>query len=157
MQEWRLNKLEKALRKHDHKLRVKRSHTGKVQVFRLTKRCEWVSVDNIKVGFLLDSFDYVLSLTDDWSANGNSVEWGVEPVLARLKAIDLWSNENFMEEFLKQDKEVEESKKRDFHNNTEAFLYDFRNQFKKTFNDVNTANMSKTDIRKVNERKRKWE
>jgi len=83
----------------------------------------------------------VMALTDTWGVRGNPVPLGAEVVLNRLKAIDLSRNENIFKDLEIQDEKREESKQRDLSNSIESFLYDYRDQFKKTFNDVNTSNL----------------
>jgi len=138
---WQLRQMNTAIKKHDRDLFVNESHTGMVQIFRKKGKQK----------------QYVMSLTEDWSANSEPVPWGTLPVLQRLKMIDVWNNEALFEEMEKQRQKDEKSKEREFDNQTESFLYEFRDQFKKTFNDVNTANMDKTKHLRMKERKRKWE
>ena len=91
---------------------------------------------------------YVFSLTDNWTLTGKPVEWGSEPILARLKAMDLWNNGIGLEQAIEHNTKLEESKERDRKNSIESFLLDFRRQFAKTFDGVNTANLKKIDKRK---------
>ena len=91
---------------------------------------------------------YVFSLTDNWQLTGKPVEWGAEPILARLKAMDLWNSGVGLEEAIAHNEQVDLSKERARKNSIESFLYEFRSQFHKTFSDVNTANMKKIDRRK---------
>jgi hypothetical protein len=149
MKDWRVRQINREVKKHDRDLFAKRSHTGLVQLFRKSKRWVTETFDDMTIHNLVDSPQYVLSLTADWSANAPAVEWGLEPIRQRLVAIDLWSNEELFEQIFENDEKVEASNKRNLKNNTEAFLYDFRSQFKKTFNDVNTSNMSKDVKRKM--------
>jgi len=94
---------------------------------------------------------YVFSLTDNWTLTGKPVEWGSEPILARLKAMDLWNSGVGLEEMFEHNDKVELSKERARKNNIESFLLDFRRQFAKTFDGVNTANLKKIDKRKEQE------
>lgn len=134
---WRVHRITQEVRKHDRCLFAKKSHTGMIQIFRNNN----------------GSPKYILSLTDNWSANGSPVEWGLEPIRQRLIAIDLSYNQELMTDILKQYEETEKSKMRNFRNNTESFLIDFRSQFKKTFNDINTSSLAKTDRRRKDDRR----
>jgi len=153
MVDWQVRRITKEVQRHDKNLFAKRSHTGKVQIFRKAKTYRKEVLDNCTLFYLVDAPQYVISLTDDWSGNGKNVEWGLEPIRQRLKAIDLWSNEQLFEEIMNQNEEVDVSNERNLKNNTENFLYEFRDQFKKTFNNVNTANLSKLDRRRVDDRR----
>ncbi len=57
--------------------------------------------------------------------------------------MDLSKNEDLFKDMDEVDDEKDASEKRDFSNTVESFLYDYRSQFKKTFNDVNTSLMKK--------------
>lgn len=71
----------------------------------------------------------VICLTDNWVETGCPVDWGIEPILAKLRAIDLWNRTDWQEWFTKQAEEHDESKKRDRRNNIESFLLDNRRSF----------------------------
>lgn len=90
----------------------------------------------------------VMSLTDTWGISGKRVDWGIEPIMARIRALDLWQNQNMANQFFEQEEKFEKSKEREFRNNVESFLYDFKSTFAKSMNDVNTSNLSK----KINKR-----
>lgn len=96
----------------------------------------------------------ILPLTDSWGVNGRPVEWGVCPVYFRLKEIDAWTNNDhhttrWEEEYEKS----QESKARKRRNDQEAFLKDFRGQFAKAFEHVNTSTVNKRDRRRIDEKK----
>ncbi len=92
---------------------------------------------------------FVFALTNNWTTTGYRVEWGLEPIMARIKAMDLW-NRDLASELVESYRKDEESTERDGRNNMESFLYEFRDQFAKTFKDVNTSNLKKTDKRREN-------
>ncbi len=87
---------------------------------------------------------FIFSLTDDWTVSGSVVDWGVEPVLARLRAIDLWNSGMTADEVIDQHAKWKESKQKDFRNNVESFLGDFRRQFAKATDGINTSTLNKT-------------
>jgi hypothetical protein len=87
---------------------------------------------------------FIFSLTDNWTAQGRPVDWGVEPVISRLRAMDLWNSGVTADDVLKQNEMVEEGKSRDLRNNIESFLLDFRRQFAKATDGINTSTLDKT-------------
>ena len=91
---------------------------------------------------------YIFSLTDDWTPKGKPVEWGSEPILAHLKAIDLWNSGVGVDEVIAHNEKMDESVDRARKNNIEAFLKDWRRQFAKATDGINTANLQKIDKRK---------
>jgi len=109
---------------------------------------EWNDSDTLTV--LVDNPEHIMSLTDTWTMVGRPVDWGTIPIVKKLREIDTWNSEapvNHLEDGWNQ---VEEAKRRDFRNETEAFLKEFRPQFAKAFNDVRTANMDmKQDKRRI--------
>lgn len=94
---------------------------------------------------------HIFSLTDDWTPKGKPVEWGSEPILAHLRAIDLWNSGVGVDEVLEHNEKVDEARDRARINNTEAFLRDFRRQFARATDGIRTANMAKIDRRKEKE------
>jgi len=147
---WALNK---ALKAHDRDLYAREIETGQVCVFRRsTKWSDPVEFEDGYLRGLIDEEQLVCSLTNTWGLQGEPVAWGIEPVLAHIKAIDLFNRDDIFEELMKEREAVREAKDRAFRNNTEAFLLDFRDDIKKQFSDVRTCNMDMSkDVR------RKWE
>jgi hypothetical protein len=86
---------------------------------------------------------FVFSLTDTWTADGKPVPWGIDVVVNRLKAHDLWRDEDFVEKFFQSEEKREEGERRNFRNNVESFLYDFRRQFARATDGINTSSLEK--------------
>jgi hypothetical protein len=131
----REHRLTKELKKHKSDLICKRGDDGKLHVYQER------GLEDV----------LVCSLTDDWQTTGEPVEWGLLPILNRLKAHDLASDggHEFWSWFRDQNRKVDESKERALKNSVESFLMDFRPQFAKATNDVNTANLAKLDKRRI--------
>lgn len=125
-----INNLNQALKSHDSLLYAVEHKIGRIDVYR-------------KSQFGCNPPHLLFSLTENWLPQSEPRHWGIEVVLDRIKAHDLWRDDSFMENYLKQHEKDEESKDRARRNNIESFLYDFRSEFKKTFGDVNTSNMKK--------------
>jgi hypothetical protein len=87
-------------------------------------------------------------LTHNWRPQGNPVEWGILPILARLKQSDLWKRD-IVSDIEKNEERIAKENDRDRQNKTEDFLYDFHAKFKKTFSDVNVSTMEKKDRRRL--------
>lgn len=125
-----VKRLTRALKGHDSHLFAQESKPGRVDVYRASR-----------------TFDaaphYIFSLTEDWSLHGRPVEWGVDVVVNRIKAHDLWRDDQFVENWIKQHEADQESERRTFRNSVESFLYDFRRQFAKATNEVNTSCLKK--------------
>lgn len=139
----RARQIENVIKKHDPMLVCRKDLKGVMRVFRKAFRKELIWLDDNK--FLIygqPELQTVFSITEDWTERTKPVDWGIEPILARLKAIDAWSNESLMEELMSSYEKSEESKRRAFRNDVESFMYEMRPAFKKTFSDTRTALMN---------------
>ena len=125
-----LQRLNRALKAHDSLLFAQETKIGRYDIYR-------------KSQFSCNLPHFLFSLTDTWQPTGIPVPWAVDVVLNRIKAYDLWRDDSFIENYIKQLEREGGSRERARKNNIESFLYDFRSEFKKTFSDVNTANMEK--------------
>ena len=145
----RENRITKELQKHDRLLFCDKSRSGRMDIFRKGWRYEsYLLEDKAVLKRSVFHPHYVFSLTHNWNLNGRPVDWGLEPIVARVKAMDLW-NRNIVEDMIAGYAEDEKCQERTRNNSIESFLYDFRSQFKKTFSDVNTSNLKKTDKRRT--------
>ena len=153
---YRARRITKALQIYDYMLYAKEDNSA-IRIYRKCTEFRLEQIDvNIPVWNMVRNDHLVMSLTDTWGVRGKPVDWGIEPIMARIKALDLWNNDNLSTQFFKDEEKDKESRERDFRNNTEAFLYDFRSQFAKATNDVNTSSLSKFDKRR-NGDKRLWQ
>jgi hypothetical protein len=96
-----------------------------------------------KSGLGLSAPHFIFPLTDNWKIDGHGVEWGIEVVMNRIKAHDLWRDDTFVERWLADEEKEKASRERAHRNSIEAFLYDFRRQFARATNDINTGSMRK--------------
>jgi hypothetical protein len=128
----------KALREYKRELYCSRDKFGKRHIYQKSPM-KW------------EPDRHVCSLTHNWSPNGEPVDWGIEPIKARIKAIDLCADggHEFWREILKSYERQEESKERDRKNTIESNLYELHSEFKKAFKDVNTGSMAKLDKRRM--------
>ncbi len=125
-----------------------RKEQGMIKIFRRTKRVEWHEIDGNSVGFLKEDPHFVCALTHNWSPNGEPVDWGLEPIAKKIRESDLWKRDKLADELIASYEKTAESRDRHTKNETEAFLSEFRPQFARAFNDVNTSNLAKTDLRR---------
>ena len=138
----------KELKRYDPKLFCDELQEGKLAVFRKSNRVEsYIMDDGSVLGFYRPAPFMIFCLTHNWLPSGEPVEWGVLPILKRLRDGDLW-HRDVAGDIEKNEERIKEANERDLKNQTESFLYDFRDQFKKTFNEVNTANLNKKPKRK---------
>jgi hypothetical protein len=126
----RAKTLTRHLRAHDSKLFAVNFKEDRIDVYR-------------KSDLGCNPPHFLFPLTDDWTISGRPVEWGIEVVLARIKAHDLWRDDSLAEQLIASYEKASESKDRDRRNNLESFLYDYRSTFAKATNGVNTSLLPK--------------
>ena len=140
------------IKRQDAKLYCKRNTEGKLCIFRDGHSWESHSLeDGSSLKVLRPTPYFVCALTHNWKLQGIAVDWGIEPVLARLRAMDLWERD-LVSEIIRNEEKHELAMDRQRKNATEDFLLEFRNDFKKTFKDVNTSSMEKIDPRRKREK-----
>ncbi len=111
------------LRKYDKDLYAGHTKDGVLCVLRRVKTYELVTEgDDFKLYDLKARTQFVIALTDNWKMSGRPIPWGIDKVVTKIKEMDTQSNELLFEELDRQNEKVEETKKRDFRNNAEAFL-----------------------------------
>lgn len=126
----RVKEITRALRQHDDCLYAQNTHGNRIDIYRKNREAIYPP-------------HYLFSLTDDWQRTGKPVPWGIEPLMARIRAMDLWRDDTFVEKWIEADEKRKASEDRAFKNNVESFLYDFRRQFARATNDVNTSTLEK--------------
>lgn len=145
----RARRITDAIKGYDYKLYAKMDADGIIRIYRQCKELQKVqATSDVAVWNVIRNDHLVMSLTDTWGRNGKPVDWGILPIMARLRAMDLWNSENLATEFVKSEEKDEISRARAMRNSTEAFLYDFKDQFKKATSDINTSNLSKRAFNK---------
>jgi hypothetical protein len=138
------------IKRHDPLLYVDRRE-GKLCALRRGKRIESYDVDGVGIDFVRPAPHFVFALTENWSMDSRPVDWGLEPILQRLKDIDLWNRDLVSEQEKLYDKN-KASRDRALDNHIESYLKDHRRDFARATNDVSTANMNKIDKRKTGEK-----
>jgi len=124
----RVQEITKAVKSYDLCLYAQETKPGRIDLYRKNRD------GNEQPHFLF-------SLTDTWQPTGIPVPWGVEPLMNRIRAMDLWRDDKFAETWMAGQEKRKESQDRDRRNSIESFLYDFKGQFQKATNDINTSSL----------------
>lgn len=132
----RVKDITRALKLHDACLYAQETKPGRIDVYRKSRFGDHLP-------------HLVMSLTDTWTPQGKPIPWGIDVILNRLRAHDLWRDDTFVDAWIKEHDKIEEGRARDRRNSIESFLYEFRSQFHKATSDINTSLMDK----KLSERK----
>lgn len=129
------------LKEHDSQLYASRQPTGVIWVLRRNRARPHEP-------------HFIFALTDNWTAQGRPVEWGILPILNRIKAIDLWnSGDSVVERVIADYERAEESDRRAARNSIESFLIEFRKPFARATDGINTSLLPKTDKRRMGDLK----
>jgi hypothetical protein len=131
----RAETLTRHLKRHDSELYASRQPTGAIHVCRRNRSRPHEPY-------------FIFALTDTWQASGRPREWGIEPILNRIKALDLWRDQTVVDEIIADAEKQAESDGRAARNSIESFLLDFRKPFAKAFDGVNTSTLAKIDNRR---------
>lgn len=91
----------------------------------------------------------ILALTDNWTLSGQPVDWGLEPILDKLKSIDGWRDFDHFTKMVKRRVREELEKERVIRNELRARAADLRPDFAKATNDINTSTLEKVDYRRL--------
>jgi len=138
----RMERITETLRRYDEKLFCAKNWEGKPCVYRRGTRIESYDVDGKTIHFIRPATFLIFAITHNWRETGYPVDRGLDPIMAHLQRIDCW-NHDIAGELIKQEEEYAERASRERQKKTEDFLYEFRDTFKRTFDDVNVANMDK--------------
>ncbi len=130
----RVRSVNRVVAAYESRLMAQRERNGAIHIYRRTHRPA-------------DPLHFVMALTDTWGARGKPVDWGLEVIRARLVAHDLWSNETIVDRIETEQKKRDESLERDRNNSIESFLYDFRRQFARATDGINTSSLAHRDKR----------
>lgn len=146
--------INRCVKEHDKRLKVRRDSDGVVRIY-VKKKAQVLGYqgNGFTLYNILDTHKYLMGLTHDWSKYGESIQYGSEVVLKRLKEIDLECNPNLLQKMNENNEKVKKSVRKDFVNQTEAFLSDYHGLFKKDWAYTRYANMDmKKDKRRLKDK-----
>lgn len=130
----RVREVTRAVSGYDKDLFAKREGNGAIHIYRKTNRPA-------------DPTWFVFALTDTWTVHGKPREWGIEVVVNRLKAHDLWKDETIVDRINAETAKLEQSAERERQNTVESFLKEFRRSFARATDGINTSGLAKIDKR----------
>lgn len=144
---WKVHNINRRLKRFDRSLFTYTNIEGKVLVMRKADRLE--ASDYHQEEMNLDEIrpQIIFALTHDWTVYGRSVDWGIEPILEKLRSMDSWASTAWISEMRKENERIKEDKKRMERNEFRATASDMRKEFAKATNDINTSTLEKIDRR----------
>jgi len=130
------------IRRFDSLLFCEKSGDGKLCIYRKGQRIESYDVDGVVIHFVRPAPYLVLALTDTWNLHGKSRDWGIEPILRRLRECDLWSRD-LAKESIESIEAHNASKDREVDNHIESYLKDIRKPFARATDDLVVGSLIK--------------
>lgn len=156
--DYELSRLNSLVKRFDKDLIARRSRDGVLQVCQEVRYWDAIDLEDKTVFYPRSVPTLVFSLTDNWSANGKPVSWGYEPLYFKLREISFERRDEMIADMEHNNQKARESKDRALKSRIEDAAYEACDVFKKTFNDINTANMDKkNDVRRKAERSKRWQ
>lgn len=130
----RVREVNRVVKGYDKYLVAQRERNGAIHIYR-------------KTSDPADPLHFVMALTDNWTVRGKPRNWGLEVVVNRIAAHDLWKDETVVDRIEASLAKAEESKEKGMRNSIESFLYDFRRQFARATDGINVSSLERKDKR----------
>lgn len=142
LQDSRVKSLTRALKEHDRDLFAERAPNGRIDVYRKCYEWDNYSYEGKSLRVLVKRPHIIISLTEDWRPESTPVNWGIEPVLLKLKMSDGW-NRDIYSMLLANRERDEKTRARSRQNEFRALAADARRDFAKATNDFNVSTLDK--------------
>lgn len=144
----RVESLNQHLKSHDRALYAQRSSNGVIQVYRQGTRWESFGWGDGVMHYSRPSPHFILALTENWTLNTPGVDWGIEPVIWKLKEWDSWRDGGPLHFMRKERERAADIKERSLANEFRALAADSRRDFAKATNGINTSTLERVDLRR---------
>jgi hypothetical protein len=144
----KVESMTRALKSHDRDLFARRHSSGGIRVYRKTTRWDVYDFGTGVLRYSRPSLDFVLALTDTWTKQGTPVDWGIEPVLSRIKEIDHWRDDTLGDQIRQARERAAQIQEQSENNERLARAYDVRRDFAKAMDGFNTSTCNKVDPRR---------
>lgn len=136
MLDWRVIRVNQEVRKYDRDLFAYRGGNGAILILRKANRLDASDYNQSLPNLASLNPQLVLALTDNWRVDGVPCDQGLEPIMDRIKFMDLWSKEGVLEKLRKNREAEEDNRKRTFRNNVGAMAADMRSEFARATNNL---------------------
>jgi len=133
------------LKLYDRNLFCRKEADGYYKIFQKTKRVIYYDVDGAHMGFVVPEEKFICPLSEDWSMRSKPVEWGLLPLMQKIRSMDAMNKDAEVYKWEEQERKSQEEKDRNLKNEAEAFASDFRSAFKKEFDYTLTHNLDKKE------------
>lgn len=128
----RAYRITRALKAYDGALYAEKNSNGIIEIFRKSSGLH---------------AHHIFSLTSNWASNGSPVDWGIEPIIKKIKDSDI-QKRDIAGELLAQYEKNQERAQAHRKSEAEAMAKDIRVPFSRTVSDIRVANMNKRKSRR---------
>jgi|GEM_PF-4123806 len=136
----RLERINAEVKKHDVRLFAVRSPAGVIEIHR---KVDTRSASDLWSGspssHVLSQF--ILALTPDWKQGGESVDWGLEPLMTEIRGRDSWRGNDLFQQMIEVRERIEQDRKRQERNEIRARAADVRKDFARATNNISTTSL----------------
>jgi hypothetical protein len=132
----RVRTLTKYAKEYDGDLFFKRDSNGVIHLFRNKRRLKHFTYQTQAYSYTVDDEQHIFSLTIDWKPESRGVEWGIDPVMRKITAMDNWRDDRGYDEFCKRRDAANLAKRKQFKEHIRAGAEDMRSAFAKATNDI---------------------
>jgi hypothetical protein len=133
----RLRRINRELRSYDRNLFAVQANTGVIHVLRKAEKWEAADALDIEEADKSTRPQFIFATTDDWTQSGSPREWGIEPIMEHLRAMDSWTaSERPLAKIRRNRERLEQETKRAWENTNRAIAADMRRDFARVTNDI---------------------
>lgn len=146
--DWTLRRINAALKGYDRALyAVQPKIGGLITILRRSVKLVPLALEpGVTLWASVPNDFQILPLTHDWSARGRPVEWGILPLMAKIRAMDAWNDSHdggVIKRLEREEQREEESNRRSVRTLHENLAYESHRHFREAFKDINTATLNK--------------
>lgn len=146
-----IERINRHLKLYDKSLYSYRNFHGKVLIMRKADRLEASDYGQDDIDLAELRPQYLFALTTDWNVHSPAVEWGIEPLMQKLKSMDVWRDDQWVKNRRRDNERVNADQKRIRRNELKATAADMRRDFAKATNDINTSTLEKVENRRFSD------
>lgn len=142
------------LKRYDKDLYADRTRDGRINIFRKYRSYDYYRMGETNLYVSTIRPQFVCGLTLDWSETGTPVEWGIEPILTKIKRMDQW-RENILKQIHDRNDQIDRDNKRQKTNEIRARAADCRKEFARATNEytIGSATVDKEKHKKRRDRR----
>lgn len=132
----RVRSVNRLVRDYDSKLLARRDAHGVIHIYRKSPRADSFKYDGVNYVHVFHVDEYIISLTNTWTHEGQPCEWGLEPIWRKFLQMDSWRDDQGFARFCESRERFKRDEERMQRNQIRALAADSRRDFAKATNDL---------------------